>query len=158
MTGFWRNSRPYIVSVIIALAVGGLCSAVNSDAFFIYDTLKLPAFSTPSWLFPVVWMILFFLMGVSAAMIFKSDAPGKGDALFVYGTQLIVNFLWTLFFFTFEAFLLAFCWLAFLFLLILLMIAKFGAISKKAAKLQIPYAVLTVFAGYLNFAIYCLNG
>lgn len=158
MTGFWKSSRPYIISVFIALAVSWLCVASNSGALSLYDTLKLPAFSPPSWLFPVVWTILFLLMGISAAMIWESGAPGAGDALFVYGTQLIVSFLWTLFFFIFESFLLAFFWLVFLFLLTLLMISKFGAISKKAAKLQIPYAVWSVFAGYLNFAICVLNG
>ena len=90
-------------------------------------------------------------------MVWKSDAPERSDALTVYGTQLAVNFLWSIFYFNFNARLLAFFWLIFLLLLVILMTAKFAKISATAAKLQIPYILWLLFAGYLNLATYLLN-
>ncbi len=81
----------------------------------------------------------------------------KNDALFVYGAQLAANFLWTIFYFNFEARLLAFFWLLFLLALVLLMYKRFKAIKETAAKLQIPYILWLIFAAYLNLATYLLN-
>lgn len=157
MKNTWKKISPYAISIVIALAVGGLSAALTGGKMEEYARLVQPPLAPPGWLFPVVWTVLFILMGVSAAMIWKSDSPGRSDALFIYGTQLVVNFLWTIFYFNFNARLLAFCWLIFLLLLVLLMTARFSKISPSAAKLQIPYIVWLVFAGYLNLATYILN-
>ena len=153
----WDKIAPYVISIAIALAVGGLSAYLTKDKMQEYAALNQPPLAPPGWLFPVVWTILFVLMGISAAMVWKSDAPERSDALTVYGTQLAVNFLWSIFYFNFNARLLAFFWLIFLLLLVILMTAKFGKISPTAAKLQIPYILWLLFAGYLNLATYLLN-
>ena len=157
MKDTWKKISPYAVSIAIALAVGGLSAALTGDKMEEYTKLVQPPLAPPSWLFPVVWTALFILMGISAAIIWKSDSPERSDSLFIYGTQLVVNFLWTIFYFSFNARLLAFCWLIFLFLLVLLMTVRFFRLSPAAAKLQIPYIAWLVFAGYLNLATYILN-
>lgn len=157
MKEFWLKIRSYVLSIAIALAVGGLSSLITSGKMAEYNELARPPLAPPEWVFPVAWTLLFILMGVSAAMIWRSGSAERGDALFLYGVQLVVNFLWTVFYFGFDARLLAFFWLVFLLLLVILMIVRFTRISPAAAKLQIPYAVWLVFAGYLNLGTYLLN-
>lgn len=147
----------YLVSVIISLGIGLLAYRCNADAFSDYESLTLPAFSPPAWLFTAVWTVLYFLMGISAARIKLCDCREKGDALFVYGTTLVLNFMWPLFFFTFGAHLIAFFWLIFLFLMVLLMTSKFKAIDKTAAKMQIPQIIMVAFSGYINLMIYLMK-
>ncbi|MGN1003154.1 MAG: TspO/MBR family protein [Oscillospiraceae bacterium] len=149
--------QAYILSVIIALAVGVLSALVSGGKMEEYYQLVQPPLAPPAWVFPAVWTVLFILMGISAAMVYRSDDPGRSDALFLYGTQLAVNLLWTVFYFRFGARLLAFFWLLFLLALVLMMSKRFYDISKTAGKLQIPYIVWIVFAGYLNLATYFLN-
>ena len=152
-----KKYSAYIVSIAIALAVGLISALLTGGKMEEYNNLVQPPLSPPSWLFPVVWTILFILMGISAAMIWKSGEKGRSDALFIYGTQLVVNFLWTIFYFGFGARLLAFFWLLFLLALVLIMVSKFKAISPTAARLQIPYIIWLIFAAYLNLGTYLLN-
>ncbi len=146
----------YILWIALALAVGGASALVNAGRME-DPTLIRPPLSPPSWLFPVVWGILFLLMGVSAARVFLSGSPDRTDALFLYCTQLVVNFLWTVFFFRFGALLLSFFWLIFLIFLVILMLVSFEKCAPGAGKLQIPYTVWLIFAAYLNFAVWLLN-
>lgn len=154
---FRKKYLPFLLSIAIALAVGGLSAFITQGKTEEYESLVQPPLAPPSWLFPVVWTALFILMGISAAIVWQSRSPERSDALFIYGTQLVVNFLWSVFYFSFNARLLAFFWLIFLFLLVLLMSSRFSRISKAAAQLQIPYILWLVFAGYLNLATYLLN-
>lgn len=146
----------YVVAIAIPLAVGGLSAWVNAGKFDNASLIK-PPLSPPDWLFGVVWSILFVLMGVSAARVYLHGGEGVSDALFVWATQLAVNFLWTVFYFSFEALLLSFFWLLFLLALVILMAVRFERICAGAGKLQIPYTVWLIFAGYLNFATWLLN-
>ena len=157
MKDFWKKYGAYFISILISLAVGGLSSLATRGQMEIYSQLEQPPLAPPGWLFPVVWTILFVLMGISAAIIWKQGGPERTDSLFIYGTQLVVNFLWTIFYFNFGARLLAFFWLLFLLLLVILMAVKFSHISKTAAKLQIPYIIWLLFAAYLNLGTYLLN-
>ena len=146
----------YGVSILIALAVGGLSALLNAGKM-VNPELIQPPLSPPAWLFPVVWTILFTLMGVSAARVYLSGSSGKSDALFLYGTQLVVNFLWTIFYFSFGALLLSFFWLLFLIALVVLTAVRFERCVPGAGKLQIPYILWLCFAAYLNFATWLLN-
>ena len=146
----------YAVSIAIPLAVGGLSAWVNAGKFE-DPSLVQPPLSPPTWLFPIVWSILFTLMGISAARVWMSDCPDRSDALFIYATQLVVNFLWTVFYFSFEALLLSFFWLLFLIALVVLMIVRFERCRPGAGKLNIPYLIWLIFAAYLNLATYLLN-
>ena len=148
---------PYIISIAIALGVGGLGAVLTMNSMDIYATLNQPALSPPGFLFPIVWTILYTLMGISAAIIYKSDDPGRTQALKIYAFQLIVNFLWTIIFFNLRQFLFAFIWLVLLDILVVIMISKFHKISPLAAWIQVPYLLWILFATYLNLGIYLLN-
>ncbi len=152
-----KNWKTSLISILIALGVGGLAGLLTSGAMRDYESAVKPALTPPSAVFPVVWAILYILMGLSAALVFSSDAPGKQTALAVYAAQLLVNFCWSLIFFVAKAYLPAFLWLLLLLVLIVIMIVKFYPISHTAAYLQIPYLLWVLFAGYLNFMIFLLN-
>lgn len=154
----WQKIKPYVISIAIALAVGGLSAVFTSGNMNMYDTLNRPPLSPPMWLFPVVWSILFVLMGVSSAMVYvKKDETDVSGALKVYSLQLIVNFFWSIIFFNMRAYLFAVVWLALLWILILIMIISFRKIKPLAGYLQIPYLVWVSFALYLTIMIYLLN-
>ena len=155
-----KKIKPYIVSVVIALGVGGLSAAVTSKSMEIYSQVEQPPLSPPSILFPIVWTILFTLMGISAALVYKfkdTKHDGVRTALIVYAVNLAVNFIWSLIFFNMRAYLFAFIWLILLIAVIITMIVLFKRISPLAAYLQIPYLLWVTFAGYLNLAMYLLN-
>lgn len=155
-----KKLKPYIISVVIALAMGGLSAVVTSNSMDIYSEINRPALSPPSILFPIVWTILFTLMGISAALVFSFRDTKPTDvtrALTVYGINLAVNFLWSIFFFNMQAYLFSFIWLLLLWVVIAAMIVLFKRVSPLAAYLQIPYLLWVTFAGYLNLSIYLLN-
>lgn len=156
----WNKIRPYVISVAIALGVGGLSTLLTSGNMDIYSRIEQPPLAPPPILFPIVWTILYVLMGISAAMIYeeKDRKPDEvRNALTVYGISLFFNFFWSIIFFNMQAYLFAFVWLVALWGLILLTIIKYYRIKPIAAYLQIPYLLWVTFAGYLNFAIYILN-
>ncbi len=156
----WKKIKPYVISIAIALAVGGLSSLLTKNNMDVYDTINRPALAPPMWLFPIVWSILFILMGISSALVWvrRDENPEEAFvALRVYALQLIVNFFWTIIFFNMQAYLFAFVWLLLLLVLIIIMIVQFKKISSKAAYLQMPYLLWVTFAGYLTLMIYLLN-
>lgn len=156
----WKKIKPYVISILIALAVGGLAAWLTRDSMDIYGQIEKPALAPPGILFPIVWSILYVLMGISAAMIYTNRTASSDEkkiALKTYAFQLIVNFFWTLIFFNLRSYLFAFFWLILLWVLILIMIVQFVRIKPLAGWLQIPYLLWVTFAGYLNFMIYLLN-
>lgn len=146
-----------IISMLISLSVGGASALLTMNSMGAYQELIKPALSPPGWVFPVVWTILFILMGISAYLVYRSDSPYRNSALRIYVLQLAVNFFWSIIFFNLELYLVAFLWLVLLAVLIVLMIASFSMVNKTAAYLQIPYLLWVLFAGYLNLSIYFLN-
>ena len=151
-----KNKAALIISILIPLAVGSL-SALFSGNMMKYSSFEKPSFSPPAVLFPIVWTILYVLMGISSYLVYTSEDPGKKNELKLYGVQLFFNFFWSILFFAFSQYLLAFIWLIALIVLIVLMIYSFYQISPAAAYLQIPYLLWCLFAACLNFAIYRLN-
>ena len=153
------NWKLLLSSIAIPLLVGALAGLFTRNAMMDFELLEKPPLSPPGWLFPVVWTILYTLMGISAYLIKTTDASEKekADALSTYFYQLVVNFLWSIFFFNFEWYLFSFIWIVLLWILIVQMIKQFDGISKIAAYLNIPYLLWVTFAGYLNFAIWWLN-
>ncbi len=148
---------PYIVSVLIALGIGGLSSYLTKNSMPIYSAINRPAFSPPPELFPIVWTVLFVLMGVAAAVVWCSNGRRIDSALIFYGFQLVFNFCWTLIFFNFRAYFAAFIWLLILLVLIGITMVKFFRINKLAGWLLVPYFAWVSFAGYLNYMIWMLN-
>lgn len=153
------NLLSFLFFLLLPLFVGGLSAllSMSSETAQIYQTLKRPPLSPPGWLFPVVWIILYLLMGAASYLIFTSSSSRKDSALFDYGVQLFVNFFWPILFFQFSAYLAAFVWIIFLWVLIFHLIEQFTSINRVAGWLLIPYLTWVTFAGYLNFSIYLLN-
>lgn len=149
--------KELIISIAISVGVGALSGFLTRNSMSLFQQLIKPPLSPPGWIFPIVWTILFTLMGISAYIIYQSDSKEKEEALRIYALQLMVNFFWSLVFFNWQAYLLAFIILIILWLLIFLMIRKFSEINPCAGKLQIPYLLWVTFAGYLNLGIYLLN-
>lgn len=152
--------KPYIISILIALAIGGLSAFLTRGNMDIYSEIDTPPLSPPSILFPIVWTVLYVLMGVSAAMIATDPTASRDDkesAISIYSASLVFNFAWSIIFFNLRAFLPAFIWLLILLALIIKTIVDYAKINKTAAYLQIPYALWVAFAGYLNFGIWWLN-
>ena len=154
----WNKVRPYVGFSAAALAVGGLSALLTGDGMRDFAMLNQPPLSPPGWLFPVVWTLLYVLMGVGMAIVWReTSGRERRRATEAWALQLAVNFFWTLLFFRLEARLLAFFWLLLLFALAARMTHLFGEHSDLAGKLQIPYLVWLAFAGYLNFAVWLLN-
>ena len=121
-----------------------------------YNSLEKPFLAPPSILFPIVWTILYILMGVSYGLLETKDLLDS-RAKIIYYVQLFVNALWSIFFFTLKWRLFAFIWILLLAFLVILMVAEFYKKNKTAGLLQIPYLLWTLFALYLNLSIYLLN-
>lgn len=149
------NWKALLISLAISLGVGALSALVTSDSMMQYDNMYKPPLSPPAWLFPIVWTILFTLMGIAAYLIYVSETEKekKSAALRIYAIQLAINALWTIIFFNLEAYILAFAWLLLLWYLIFLTIKAFNEINTTAARLLIPYLLWVTFAGYLTLAI-----
>ena len=152
-----KNLKALIISILIPVGVGILAALLTRNSMDVYEKLVQPPLAPPSWVFPIVWTMLFILMGISAYLVYISDSFYRKSALKIYAAQLVVNFFWTIIFFSLEMYLFAFVWLLLLLVLIFFMIISFSSINKTAAYLQIPYLLWVFFAGYLNFGIHLLN-
>lgn len=154
-----KQLKILLISILIPVATGLVAGLLTGGSMEAFKDLNRPALSPPGWLFPVVWTILYILMGIASFLVFTSDAPHTQitAALKIYGLQLAVNFFWSFLFFTFGRFCLAFVWLVLLWLLILVTVRRFRAISSAAAALLLPYLLWVTFAGYLNLSICLLN-
>ena len=154
-----RKWKPYLISVGLALGVGTLSGLLSMEGMQTYEfAVTKPALTPPGWLFPIVWTILYSLMGIGAAMVYLKGKPEKRDtALNSYVGQLIVNFFWSLIFFNANAFGFAVIWILLLLVLVIWMTWEFYKIDKTAAYLQIPYIIWLLFATYLTVAVWLLN-
>lgn len=154
-----RNWIPYAVFILIAEAVGALAGWLTKDGMELYKTaIDKPPLSPPAIVFPIVWIILYALMGVGAARIYLTPpSVQRRKALTLFFVQLGFNFVWSLLFFGLEAFGFAFVWLAALWALIVWMATVFYELDRLAGYLQLPYIVWVLFAGYLNYGVWLLN-
>lgn len=146
-----------IINIAIPLAIGGLSGLFISGSTDVYNSLILPPLAPPSILFPIVWTIMYVLMGIASYLVVSSSGTDKKLALILYGSQLIVNFFWSIIFFNAQNYLFAFLWLILLAGLIIFTIVSFYKINKKTIWFLLPYLIWVIFAGYLNYAIYVLN-
>ena len=152
-----KNRNTYIFFTLVALLTGAISALLTSGNMDLYSSIVSPPLAPPGILFPIVWTILYTLMGISAARIYISNNNKWNTSLTVWAVQLAVNFIWSIIFFNLQAFLFAFIWLILLCALIIAMIIMFYKQDKLAAYLQIPYLIWVTFAGYLTLAIYLLN-
>lgn len=152
------DKKKLLKCIVIPLAVGGIAGFLTMGGMKEFAQLNQPPLSPPGWLFPIVWTILYILMGIASYLVLYAETEeNKFTALLIYGVQLVVNFFWPIFFFGFGAYLFAFFWLVLLWVLVAWMIRKFYQISEKAAWLCVPYLIWITFAGYLNLGVWWLN-
>lgn len=153
------NKRLLFICIAIPLMVGTLAGLLTRNSMEVFSFVEKPPLAPPPWLFPVVWTILYVLMGISSYLILTSEAEFKEivRAIRLYVYQLLINFLWPTFFFNFKWYLFSFFWLLLLWIVVFLMIRSFYEIRKVAGWLNIPYILWLTFAAYLNFGIWWLN-
>lgn len=152
--------KTYLFWILLSESVGLLSGWLSREGTQLYsETMLKPALSPPAIVFPIVWTILYALMGISAARIRlapPSRQQQQGTNLFI--AQLVVNFFWSLFFFNLQAYGFSLLWLILLWVLVFLMILSFWKTDRLAAILQIPYLLWLTFAAYLNWGVWMLNG
>ena len=129
--------------------MGGIIGLIINP-FMNYQDLNKPPLSPPGITFPIVWTILYIIMGYS---FYKQDEQNKT----IYYSQLVVNGLWSIFFFVFKWYLFSFIWIILLIILVIIMIKEFYKLNKLSGLINIPYLIWLIFAAYLSFGIYILN-
>ncbi len=132
---------PLIIGIIISLII---------NPFMNYQDLYKPKLAPPGIIFPIVWTVLYILIGISFYL-------QKNNNKYIYYTNLIINNLWPIIFFVFKLYLLSFIWIILLIIIVIIMINNFYKINKISTYLNIPYLIWLIFACYLSFEIYLLN-
>ena len=141
------------VSISLSLGAGILSAFLSGGSMRQYADMYKPPLAPPGWVFPVVWTILYILMGIAAWRVYQSPNSDRRLALSLYGNQLLLNIVWPLLFFNLKIYFFAFAWLLLLWLVIYLTLRQFAMLDQKAGLLLVPYLVWVTFAGYLNLAI-----
>ncbi len=145
----------YIKSILLPVLIGALVGLITSSSMD-YNMLQKPPFAPPGAVFPIVWTILYVLMGISYGIL-KTNNQTDEETDWIYYIQLAINALWSIIFFTFKWRLFAFVWIILLAVAVISMIRKFYRKNSIAGLLQIPYILWVVFAAYLNLGFYILN-
>ena len=145
----------YLKSILIPIIVGAIVGFITSR-FIDYNSLIQPPLAPPGILFPIIWSILYVLMGISYGIL-ESNSLVSSNINSIYYLQLFVNALWSIFFFVLKWRFFAFLWILLLLVLVIIMIIRFYRKNKLSGLLQIPYLLWVAFATYLNFSIYLLN-
>lgn len=145
----------YIKAILLPVLIGALVGIITSGSMD-YNMLQKPPLAPPGTVFPIVWTILYILMGISYGIL-KVNNQTNEEIDWIYYIQLAINALWSIIFFNFKWRLFAFVWIILLAVAIISMIRKFLGKNKIAGLLQIPYILWVIFATYLNFGFYILN-
>ena len=137
---------PIILGSLVGFIING---------YIDYNSLIKPVLAPPSWIFPVMWSIIYLLMGISYYIYRKDDEDTIVSI--IYYIQLFVNLLWSIIFFVFKFRLFACIWIVLLDVFVLFMIYLFWNKKRLSAYLNIPYMLWILFATYLTIGIYLLN-
>lgn len=151
--------KPYAFWILLTEAVGGLSGWLTRSGTELYKAaVEKPPLSPSSIVFPIVWTVLFALLGIGTARVYMAPgSPARSRSLRLFLVQLIFNFFWSIIFFNLQRFGFALVWLAALWVLILWMTLNFRKIDRLAAWLQVPYLLWVAFAAYLNLGVWVLN-
>ncbi|MDD3883160.1 MAG: tryptophan-rich sensory protein [Eubacteriales bacterium] len=149
--------KALVVNMAIPLAVGALAGVLTMGAMEEYKSVAKPELSPPEIVFPIVWTVLFILMGVSSYLVFVSESGERKKALSIYGVQLFVNFFWPLIYFNAGLYYVAFAWIIALIILAAVMLWRFFRVKRAAGFLNLPYMAWLLFAAYLNIGTAMLN-
>lgn len=148
----WKVLAGSVIGTLIAGGIGGLLGG-SAD----FDSLQEPPLTPPGWVFPVVWTVLYILMGIAAYLVWATRDADVASLLTLYCKQLGVNILWPFWFFRLEWRSFAFFWALLLAALVSLTMARFRRVSNAAFRLLIPYLLWSLFAVYLSLGFYLLN-
>lgn len=150
---------PLLINLIIPIGGGALVGYINKNSFEIYKSLEKPFFAPPKIIFPIIWTMLYILMGIAAYRVYmKNKIKGlNSDGYFYYIIQLLCNFSWTFSFFTFRLYGLSFLWIILISILVIITTLKFFKLDKIAGGLMSPYILWLTFAGALNYFIWMFN-
>jgi tryptophan-rich sensory protein len=146
----------FVFCIALPLLVGVGAALLTRSGMADFDALLQPPLSPPAWLFPVVWTVLYILMGAASYLVLTSEKL-RTNALYAYGVQLVFNFFWPILFFGLKKYLFSFLWLIGLWIAVLATTVRFYRIRPAAGVLLIPYLAWITFAGYLNLAVALLN-
>ena len=145
----------YIKAILLPVLIGALVGIITSGSMD-YNMLQKPPLAPPGVVFPIVWTILYILMGISYGIL-KVNNQTDEEIDWIYYIQLAINALWSIIFFNFKWRLFAFIWIILLVVAVISMIRKFYEKNKISGLLQIPYILWVIFATYLNLGFYILN-
>lgn len=154
MENKWKQ---LVLCLAVPLAAGGLSAFLSREGMEGFDALRQPPLSPPMWLFPVMWTLLFLMMGLASWLVLREERKRRDGALTVYGIQLFFNFFWSLLFFRWGLYFAALLWLAALWGLIAWTALLFRKIRPAAGGLLVPYLLWVAFAAYLNAGVWLLN-
>ena len=160
VTALKKKKITDLLIFIVSAELIGVLSAILSGSFSqTYLSLERPPLSPPGWVFPVVWGILYAVMGISAYLVYISQGSQRqrSNALKIYSLQLFLNFLWSIIFFRFELFTVALIDIILLDFAVVVMTVLFYRLSKAAGYMNIPYLIWLLFATYLNAGVVILN-
>ena len=151
------NLTDLLIFIVSAELVGAVSALLSGGFGNYYAELIKPPFSPPGWIFPVVWAVLYALMGISAYMVYSSESYMRKSAMGIYIVQLAVNFSWSIIFFSFRLLTVAAVTAVVLMILVAVMVYSFFRIRKLSGILNIPYLLWSTFAAYLSIGIALLN-
>lgn len=148
-----------IIALLFPLLVGMISAALTSKSMAIYGNMTKPPLAPPAWVFPVAWTILYLMMGLSSYYLFLApiDKEWRTKVLTMYVIQLVMNFLWSIIFFSLGLYLFAFIWLLVMWCIVIILTFNAFFIDKTAARLLVPYILWLTFAAYLNLGAYIIK-
>ena len=152
----WKTAA---LCIAIPLLLGSLSGWISRQGVANFSLLNSPPLTPPAWVFPIVWTILYILMGIASYCILTAPVAQESirNAMELYALQLAVQFFWSIIFFNLQLYFFAFVWIVILWVLIVATIRAFSQISKCAAYCMLPYLLWVTFAGYLCLGFAILN-
>ena len=138
--------------------MGSIAGFFAGDLPAIYAQLNKPFLAPPGNIVGIIWTVLYALIGLALFLVIDSKEPkSKTLAYFLFGIQLVLNFIWSIIFFGGSHFWIASFISLFLLITIIFSIREFRGISKGAAICFIPYLIWIAYATYLSFGLAILN-
>ena len=156
MKSRWLPLGLFLLVAFIAALIGGLATSTSVDTW--YPSLRKPTWAPPNGVFAPVWTLLYILMAVAAWRAWRHGSPADARLTFrLYGAQLGLNALWSVFFFGMRQPALALVDVIVLWLVLLRLYIRFRSIERLAGWLWLPYLLWVTFAVMLNASIWELN-
>ena len=144
-----------LLSSIAIPNVGGFLSSLSISMKTLnewYDTLELPSWRPPNWLFAPAWLVLYSLIGVASYLVWRTNKhdPFVGLVLLFYVLHLILNYLWSIFFFGLRDPQLGLFMIWVVNITALITAVLFYRVNKTAGLLFLPYLLWLAYATALN--------